>query len=52
MGAIVFYSLTLQKYINYKQKILKLKKYPLCLENISGDFSANNTKKPGLNGCF
>ena len=26
------------------------KKYPLCLGNISGDFSANNMKKTGLNG--
>ena len=41
----------LQIYINSKQKILKLKKYPLCLGNISGDFSANNMKKTGLNQC-
>ena len=28
------------------------KKYPLCLGNISGDFSANTMKKKtGLNGC-
>ena len=28
-------------------------KHPLCLENISGDFSANNMKKKtGLNGCM
>ena len=52
MGATVLYSLMLQKYINSKQKIQKIKKYPLCLGNISGDFSANNMKKnPGLNGC-
>ena len=23
----------------------------MCLGNISGDFSANNMKKTGLNGC-
>ena len=25
--------------------------YALCLGNISGDCSANNMKKTGLNGC-
>ena len=40
MGATVFYLLMLQKYINSKQN-----------RNISGDFSANNMKKKGLNGC-
>ena len=24
---------------------------PICLGNISGDFSANNSKRTGLNGC-
>ena len=38
-----------QKYINSEQKILKLPKYPLCLANISGDFSANSMKKTELN---
>ena len=42
MGAIVFYLLMLQRYINSKQKILKKKKHPLCSGNILGDFSANN----------
>ena len=42
----------LQKYINSKQKTLKFKKKcPLCLGNISGDFSANNMKKRRLNRC-
>ena len=41
----------LQKYMILKQKILKQKKYLFCLGNISGDFSARNMKKPGLNGC-
>ena len=27
-----------------------MKKYSLCFGNISGDFSANNIKKTGLNG--
>ena len=27
-----------------------MRKYPLCLGNISRDFSANNMKKAGLNG--
>ena len=39
----------IQKYINSEQKILKLRKYPLCLPNISGDFSANSMKKTELN---
>ena len=52
MGTTAFYLLMLQKYINSKQMILKQKIYPLCLGNISGDFSANNMKKKaGLNGC-
>ena len=51
MEVIVFYLLMLQKYINWKRKILKWKKYLLCLGNISGDFSANNMNKTGLNGC-
>ena len=29
----------------FKAKDTKIKKYPLCLGNISGDFSANNMKK-------
>ena len=50
MGATVSYLLMLEKYISSKQKILNLKKSPLCLGNISGYFLANNMKKPGLNG--
>ena len=45
MVATVFYLLMLQKYINSKQEILKKKKYPLCLGNISRSFSPNNMKK-------
>ena len=29
-----------------------MKKYPLCLGNISRDFAANNIKKTGFNGCL
>ena len=50
MGVTVSYLLMLQKYISSNQKILKWKKCYLCLGNISGDFSANNIKKAGLNG--
>ena len=35
----------------FKAKDSEIKKYPLCLVNILGDFSANNTKKTGLNRC-
>ena len=35
----------------FKAKDSEIKKYPLCLGNISGDFLANNMKKTGLNGC-
>ena len=39
------------KIYHFKAKDCDIKKYPLCLGNISGDFSANNMKKTGLNGC-
>ena len=45
MGTTVFIILMLQKYINLKQKILKIKKYPLCLGNISGGSPAKKKKK-------
>ena len=44
------YLLMLQN-ISIQSKRLWNKKHPLCLGNISGDFSANNMKKKtGLNG--
>ena len=43
MEAIASYLLMLQKCI--KEKYSKIKKNPLCLVNLSGDFSANNMKK-------
>ena len=45
MGTTVFIILMLQKYINLKQKILKIKKNPLCLEKISGGTPAKKNKK-------
>ena len=36
-----------QKFMNSKQKIVAT---PLCLGNISKDFSVDNMKKTGLNG--
>ena len=33
------------KNISIQSKVSEIKKYPLCLGNISGDFSANNLKK-------
>ena len=43
MAGTAFYMLMLQKYINSKYS--EIKKYPLCLGNISKDFTANNMKK-------
>ena len=45
MRAAVFYLVMLEKYINSKQRYSEIKKYPLNLGNISGDFSVNNMKK-------
>ena len=41
-----------QKFINLKQKaqFKEILESPLCLGNISKDFSVNNMKKTGLNG--
>ena len=38
------------KIYQFKAKDSEIKKYPLCLANTSGDFSANNMIKTGLNG--
>ena len=51
MAATIFTCQCYMKYINSKQKIWK-KQYPFCFGNISGDFSANNMNKTGLNGCL
>ena len=47
--ATVSYLLILQKYINSKQKILKQKKYSLCLGNASKASTSGNMRKTGLN---
>ena len=39
------------KIYQFKVKDSEIKKFPLCLGHIPGDFSANNIKVPGLNGC-
>ena len=56
MEPIVFYLLMVQELLDLKQNILKLilKSWnwtPLCLGNISKDFSKDNMKKTGLYGC-
>ena len=44
MGARVSFCFN-YKNISIQSKDAEIKKYPLCLGNISGDFSANNLKK-------
>ena len=52
MGATVFLSVNATKIYQFKANDAEIKKYPLRLGNILGDFSANNMKKnTGLNGC-
>ena len=41
-----------QKFINSKQKDSEIVATPLCLGNISNNFSADNMKKTWLNGYF
>ena len=50
MGQTVIYSLMVQKFINSKQKILKLQQHYYVLETFQKDFSVDNMKKTGLNG--
>ena len=56
MEQTVSYLLMLQKLLNLKQKILRFKKEdskeatPLCLGNISKNWSIDNLKDTGLNG--
>ena len=50
MEPIVIYLLMVQKFINSKQKILKLLQPHYLLGNVSKDFSVGNMKKAGLNG--
>ena len=49
MRAKVSYLLMQTKIHQLKAKDSEIKNYSLCLGNISGDFSANNMIKTGLN---
>ena len=51
MGESVFLFFITTKLYQFKAKDSEIKKYPLCLGNISGDFLANNMKEIGLNRC-
>ena len=44
-GSNSFLFVNVTKIYQFKAKDSEIKKYPLCLGNISGDFSANNIKK-------
>ena len=44
-GSNSFVFVNAAKIYQFTAKDSKIKKYPLCLGNISGDFSANNMKK-------
>ena len=50
-GSNSFLFVNATKTYQFKAKDSEIKKYFLCLENILGDFSANNMKKARLNGC-
>ena len=51
-GGNSFLFVNATKIYQFKAKDSEIKKYPLCLGNISGDFSANKMKKKAvLNGC-
>ena len=49
-GSNSFLFVNTTKLHQFKAKYSEIKKYPLCLGNISKDFTANNMKKVGLNG--
>ena len=50
-GSNSFLFVNATKIYHFKTKVSKTRKYPLCLGNISGDFSVDNMKKARLNGC-
>ena len=50
MEEIIIYLLMKQIILNLKQQIFKIAAIPLCLGNISKDFSTVNMKKTGLHG--
>ena len=49
-GSNTFLFVNATKIYQFKAKDPEIKKYPLCLGNISKDFATNNMKKTGLNG--
>ena len=49
-GSSSFLFVNATKIYQFRAKDSEINKYPLCLGNISEDFSANNMKKTGLNG--
>ena len=50
MEQIVIYLLMVQKFTNSKQKNSKIVASPLCLGNISKDWSVDNMNKTGFTG--
>ena len=48
-GSISFSFVNATKICHFEAKDSELKKHPFCLGNVSGEFSANNIKKTGLN---
>ena len=52
MVVIVIYLLMVFSNKNLKQKNSEIKRVPLSLGNISGDFSSTNATKTGLYGSF
>ena len=49
-GSNSFLFINAMKIHQFKAKYSGIKKYPLCLGNISKEFSADDMKKTGLNG--
>ena len=49
-GSNSFLFVNSTKIYQFKAKDCEIKPYPLCLGNISKDFTANNIKKTGLEG--
>ena len=49
-GSNSFLFITARKIHQFKAKDSEIKRYPLCLGNISKDFFVDNMKKTGLNG--
>ena len=43
---------TIPRLLNFKAKDSEILAYSLCLRNISKDWSQDNTKKTGFNGCI